>query len=334
MKRTPLKDLLYDEPYRFEFFQAVRLLEKLAPNKKAVGGSAMPGEEVVRFRSRIAMDFPPSEVHEIIRTVDDTSGEETLELFENFMAMIGVSGVMPMHYTELAFARVRYRDTALWAFLDIFTHRAVSLFYRAWEKYRIPVGYERGDDDFTSYLFDFVGLGTPDLRGRMSLEDESLLPYAGLISQKPHSSSATENIISDYFRVPAKLDQFYGQWLELNDREWTMLGKANNRLGLRAIAGTRIWDQQSKFRVRLGPLTITQFLAFLPVGTAYKPLGSVVRFVTGSENDFDVQLELMKEQVPATILTTKAKRRPMLGWTSFLKSMPVMQNDDQLVLNV
>lgn len=332
MTKTPLKDVLFEEPYRFDFFQAVRLIEKIYPEKKRVGGSALPSEEVVRFRSRIALDFPSSEVHDLVRTVDEATGEEKLELFENFMAMVGVSGAMPMHYTELAFGRLRYRDTALWAFLDIFTHRAVSLFYGAWAKYRFPIGYERGDDSFTSYLFDIIGLGTPGLRGRMSLEDESLLPYAGLISQKPHSANAIENIISDYFRIPAKIEQFFGQWLELSSSDTTKLGKENHKLGFRTIVGTRIWDQRSKFRVRLGPLTVAQYLAFLPNGSAYKPLKSLVTFIAGKENDYDVRLILKKEQVPATILTTKAKRRPMLGWTSFLKSTPVKQDDDQLVL--
>jgi len=73
-------------------------------------------------------------------------------------------------------------------------------------------------------------------------------------------------------------------------------------------------------------------MAFLPVGSAFKPLRSLVRFIAGSEFDFDVQLELKKEQVPATILTTRAVRRPMLGWTSFLKTTPVREHDIQLLL--
>ena len=332
MRKKSVRDQLFEEPYRFEFFQAVRLLEKLYPEKQAVGGDAMPQQEVVRFRSRVAMDFPASEVHEINVSADDASDDERLDLFQNFMAMAGVSGALPMHYTELLFSRLRYRDTAMWTFLDIFTHRCVSLFFRAWEKYRVPVGYERGDDSFTSYLFDFVGLGTPGLRGRMDLDDESLLPYSGLVTQKPHSRNALENILSDYFSVPVSVEQFFGQWLDLSERDVTLLGRANNSLGRRAIAGTKVWDQQSKFRVRIGPIGFTRFLAFLPVGSAYKPLRSIIRFVAGTEFDFDVQLELKKQQVPGTILTTRAVRRPMLGWTSFLKSKPVKRDDDQLVL--
>jgi type VI secretion system protein ImpH len=332
MQKRSIKSELFEEPYRFEFFQAVRLLQKLRPEKQTVGGDAMPRDELVRFCSRVAMEFPSSEVHEIIESVDDKTGEERLELFQNFMAMVGVSGAMPMHYTELVYSRLRYRDTAMWSFLDIFTHRLVSLFFRAWEKYRIPIGYERGDDSFTHYLFDLAGLGTPGLRGKMALDDESLLPYTGLITQKPHSTDAIENILSDYFSVPVRVEQFFGQWLDLSERDMTFLGRENNGLGTRAIAGTKIWDLQSKFRVKLGPLSLKHFVAFLPTGSAHKPLRSIIKFIAGTDFDFDVKLELKKQEVPSTILTTRALMKPMLGWTSFLKSQPVKENDDQLVL--
>jgi type VI secretion system protein ImpH len=333
-KTKPLNQELYDEPFRFEFFQAVRLLEKIYPDKKAVGREAMPDEEAVRFRSRIALDFPPSQVHEFKKSIDGETEEEKLEMFINFMGVIGVSGVMPTHYTELAMNRIRYGDNTLWDFTDIFTHRAVSMFFRAWEKYRFPVAYERGDDAFTKYLFDFAGLGTKGLRGRMSIEDESLLPYVGLITQKPHSATALALIISDYFRINAKIKQFFGQWIDLDRESITKLSQANSSLGIDAIIGTRIWDQQSKFRLVAGALSFKEFRAFLPDGTAYQPLKSIIRFMVNLEFDFDVQLILKANQVPSTILTTRAKRRPMLGWTSWLKSKPFENDDDQVVLQM
>ena len=185
MAKLPLHQILQDEPYRFEFFQAVRLLEKIHTEKKPVGDTALPYEEVARFRSRIAMDFPSSEIHEILQTEDGSTDETKTEVIVNFMGMAGVSGVLPSHYTELVLDRIRHRDTTLWSFLDIFTHRAVSLFFRAWSKYRFPVGYERGDDSFTGFLFDFAGLGTKGLRGRSTIEDESLLAICRSYSSAP-----------------------------------------------------------------------------------------------------------------------------------------------------
>lgn len=334
MTEKPLNQELVDEPYRFEFFQAVRLLEKIFPEKRPVGRKAMPSEEVVRFRSRVALDFPASEIHEIRESIDERTEEPKREMLVNFMGMVGVSGILPTPYTELVLDRIRHRDTSMWSFLDIFTHRSVSMFYRAWCKYRFPIGYERGSDDFTAYLYDIGGLGTKGLRGRMSLPDESLLPYIGLIAQKPHSCNALENILSDYFGTKAKIRQFFGQWLALDRADYTRLGEKNSSLGVSAIAGTKIWEQQSKFRVRMGPLTFKQFQDFLPNGSAHQSMKSIIRFMVGMEFDFDVQLLLKSKQVPSSILTTRAQRRPMLGWTTFLKTKPFKADDEQVVLQM
>ncbi|KXK00800.1 MAG: type VI secretion protein [Acidobacteria bacterium OLB17] len=325
---------LNEESYSYEFFQAVRLLERLNPEKKRVGGEAMPHEEIVRFRSRVALEFPASEIHEMRKVIDETGQSERLEMLVNFMGVVGVSGALPTHYTELVLDRIRHRDTTMWAFFDIFTHRIVSLFYRAWAKYRYPITYEAGDESFTAYLYDLAGLGTRGLRGRMAVEDEALLPYTGLIAQAPHTADALANMISDHFSAKAKIEQFSGQWLLLDGRDVTQLGAKNSSLGRSAIVGTRVWDQQSKFRVRLGPLDLKRFQAFLPSGSAHEPLKSIVKFMVGDELDFDVQLVLEAKQVPATILTTRAIRRPALGWTSFLKTKPFKKPDDQVVLKM
>ena len=334
MAESSINQQIFEEPYRFEFFQAVRLLRRVYADRKPVGGTALPGEELARFRSHVALEFPASEIQEMYEVVDDAGGTPRLEMIVNFMGLLGVGGALPIHYTEVALDRVRHRDTALWSFLDIFTHRAVSMFFRAWAKYRFPVGYEEGEDRFTGYLYDFAGLGTQGLRGRMHVADEELLPYSGLISQQPHSANALENVVGDYFGIEAKTLQFFGQWLNLEPQDWTRIGTQKNVLGRNAIAGTTIWHQQSKFRLCLGPRTFRQFEAFLPDGSAHKKLDSIVRLMVGQEMEFDVQLLLEGRQVPGTVLTTRAMRKPKLGWTSYLKTVPFTESDDQVVLEL
>lgn len=332
MKEKPLNQEIFDEPERFKFFQAVRLLERMFPKRVAIGRDSLPSKEVVRIRSHASLNFPASEIQELRETRDEAADEQQFEMFVNFMGMIGALGVLPHAYTELVIERARYRDTAVWAFNDIFTHRAVSLFYRAWEKYRFPVSYERGDDAFTEYLFDFIGLGTHGLRGQLDLPDESLLAYSGLIANKPRSVASVEQILSDYFGVSVKINQFFGQWLALDAESVTKLGTANNKLGTNTIVGTRVFDVQSKFRVRVGPVGFEQFKTFLPNNTAYAAIVSLIRFLVGEEFDFDFQLILKAREVPSCILTTRAKRRPQLGWSSYLKTKPFKTDDEQVVL--
>jgi type VI secretion system protein ImpH len=329
---TPLTNILFNEPYRFDFFQAVRLLERIYPDRFAVGRNNNPLREVVRFRTRISLEFPPSQIHDIKISKDN---DRPAEMMVAFMGLVGPTGLLPTHYTELIMERIRYKDTTLWDFLDIFNHRMLSLFYRAWEKYRFPVAYERGEiDRFTEYLFDIIGMGTRGLYGRMDIPDQALLLYGGLIAQRPHSASSMTAIIQDFFGVPVNVKQFSGQWLHIDSESITKLGKANSELGITTLVGTRVWDNQSKFRINLGPLGYDQFVSFLPVGKANKPLTELIRFIAGTEFDYDVQLTMKAKEVPGSILTTRAKRKPRLGWTTWLKTRPFTKDDSQVVLNI
>ncbi|MDQ3907631.1 MAG: type VI secretion system baseplate subunit TssG [Acidobacteriota bacterium] len=326
-----LEDELFEEAYRFEFFQAVRLLERLNPTRAAVGlHHAAPSEEIVRFRTRPSLQFPASEVHELNRNGDD---EAPPEMTVNFIGLTGPSGVLPAHTTELVAERARHRDSALWEFFDLFGHRMASLFYRAWDRYRFTVTFERGErDEFREHLFSLIGMGTRGLRGRLGLPDEGLLLYAGLVAQRPHSASAIESILGDYFQVPARVESFTGQWLELDAESLCRLGRANSELGYGTIAGSRVWDAQSKFRVRFGPLALKEFTALLPTGRNYQPAVRLAGFVASAELDFDFQLVLNADEVPECRLGAESPARPMLGWTTWLKTRPFAHDDSQVVL--
>lgn len=334
-----VETLLQDEPYRFEFFQAVRLLERLMPERLPVGrvtdeGQVInPGREVARFRTTVSLAFPPSQVQGL-EQAEEGEGDRQPRMEVAFMGLTGPLGVLPNHYTELLIDRLRAGDRAMYDFLDLFNHRLISFFYRAWEKYRFPVAYERrpNDDQFTSFLFSIIGLSTRGLLRRMSLRDEGLLCYGGLIAQRPHSAIAFEAIVGDYFGAKASMIQFAGQWLPLDADSVSKLGVANNVLGVSAVAGARVWDAQSKFRMKIGPVGYKQFAAFLPTGSAFKPMMEIIKLLAGPEFDFDVQLVLKAEEAPGTVLTTRARRRPMLRWNTWLKSRPFERDDEQVVL--
>ena len=326
----PLAQELFDAPYRFAFFQAVRLLERIYAEREPVGGDADAGREAVRFRTRQTFSFPSSEIHDLAS--DPATEGAPPEMTVSFLGLTGPLGVLPYQYTELAIDRARYQDTALWSFLDLFNHRLISLFYRVWEKYHFPIAYERtADDQFTSYLFDLIGMGTNSLRGRLPFKDQALLFYSGLIAQRPHSATAIGAIVGDYFGVLANVTQFPGEWLKLGD-DVTSLGGANSQLGMSTIAGARVWSDQSKFRLRIGPMDLRQFTNFVPLGFAYKPLIEMVRLLVGLEFEFDVQLVLKNDQVPFSVLGNQ-QTGPRLGWTSWLKTVDFTNDDDQVLIS-
>lgn len=333
-----LEDVLFQEGYRFDFFEAVRNLERLYPDREAVGHTAHPSREVVRFRAQLSLDFPPSAIHELARGTDESA---PAEMTVAFMGLTGGLGALPRCYTEILFERMRHKDYALRDFLDLFNHRLLSLFYRGWEKYRFPLGYERAvlkreaDDRFSHNIFDLFGMGTPGLRRRLEVDDDALLFYAGHLAQHRRSASALEGLLADYFDLPVKILQFAGEWLPLPEANRSRLGAGgtNGALGVNTVAGSRVWDQQAKFTVRVGPLTFAEFSRFLPAGSAFRPLVQLTRFFAGQQFDFDLQLVLKAAEVPRCCLGAKGEDAPRLGWSTWLRTTPFTRDAGDTVFS-
>jgi type VI secretion system protein ImpH len=330
-----LEQLLFEEGYRFDFFQAVRVLERLHPERLPIGRDAVPSKEAVRIRSHVSLTFPPSAIYEVTPP-EDGSGPSQMTVA--FMGLAGLLGVLPRHYTELLLERMRYKDFALRDFLDIFNHRIISLFYRAWEKYRFPIAYERarsggdGYDPFSLFLFHIVGMGTGGLRNRIKASDEALVYYGGLVAQQPRSASALEAILADFFGVPVTVKQFIGAWLPLDEQNRTRVGKNNCRLGIDAMVGSRAWDQQAGFRLVMGPLRFEEFRRFLPDRASFGPLADLTRLLVGLTLDFDVQLVLKAAEVPFCALKRPGPDALRLGWSSWLKTKEFSHDATDAVL--
>lgn len=320
-----LTETLFEESYRFDFFQAVRVLERVFPERKPVGYGAIPVEEVVRFTTRIALSFPPSSIYDI--TPPDGS-DRPAEMNVTFMGLAGLIGVLPRHYTEMILERMRQKDFTLRDFLDLFNHRFISLFYRAWEKYRFPIAYERAVargnryDPVSLDIFHLFGMGTPGLRERIDVPGETLLYYSGLIAQHPHSAVALEALLGDYFEVPVKTQQFVGQWLALAVDQRARLISRDSVQSLKTgtVLGARFWDQQAKFRLRVGPMKLAKCKSFFPKGQALKELVELVRLFNGQQLDFDLQLVLEAAEVPGCRLGKPGPKAVQLGWSTWLKT--------------
>ena len=328
-----LQDRLFAEPYNFEFFQAVRLLRRFYPEQNNVGLQQPPRSEIARFGVHATLVFPASEIQSL-----ETRPNFPPLMRVNFMGTVGPMGLLPIYYTELVIERLRAKDPTLRDFLDIFHHRIISLFYRVWQKYRFQVAYEQGDgDQFSQYLLSLIGLGAPALQHRQEVEDQSLLNYAGLFAQQPRTALGLELILLDYFGVPVKVEQFLGAWYSLDKSSQCELDDTffdSQQLGFGAVVGDEIWDPQSRIRVVLGPLSLVQYLDFLPSGTAFKPLRSLVSFYAGDEFDFEVQLILLKEQTPPCELGAEGATAPQLGWLSWSKTKPMHADPNQAILQL
>jgi type VI secretion system protein ImpH len=320
-----VEEELRRKPWEFRFFQAVWLLERIT-GRLPVGEFAHPSREAVRFCAHQALPFPASQIQDL-RWEDGAPPRMVI----NFMGLTGPVGVLPLRYTEFVIERLRNKDRTLAEFLDIFNHRMVSFFYRAWEKYRFPLDYQRRQADvFTRQLNALIGIGTPHLEGRQEVSDDSLRFYTGLLALKPRSAAALRDILMDYFEVEAEVEQFIGSWYPLGVSDQCCFEDGvsmSEQLGLGTVVGDAIWDQSAKVRVRLGPLTRAQYESFLPGGEAHKPLESLLRFFVNNALDFEVQLVLRREDVPACTLGEEEVGAPRLGWVTWMKSVPKFDRD-------
>ena len=324
-----VEERLWDEPFGFHFFQAVRLLENLLPNRRQVGHFLEPAEEIARFTVNPSLSFPPSDIHAL--TFRD---DEPPLMAVNFMGLLGSHGVLPRCYTELVAARLAARDTALRDFLDLFHHRLISLFYRAWRKHQVLERPGEGLDSLARVVMSVVGLGTPGLANRQPVADASLLFYAGLIAQQPHSAASLRLILGDYFDVDVQIEQFVGAWYRLDSRaqcEFDESERESNQLGRGAVVGDEVWEPTAKVRVILGPLSRDRYLDFLPGGAAHAPLRAMVRFFS-DEIDFEAQLVLSADQAPVCVLGEMGDTAPKLGWMTWVKTHPMNRNPADTII--
>ncbi len=346
-RRTPpavIAELL-KEPHRFGFFQAVRLIQRWFAKAEGLSDQRVLHDKL-RFRNSLALDFPASEVADLravpvaddgtatAATVEGTQWVDEhesldprtlshIEITPAFMGLLGVTGVLPTHYTELIAQRETFhRDKAARAFLDIFQHRAVALFYEGWRKHRLPLHYEAdGTNRFLPLILALAGLGQGPLRDRLrpedgGMSDHAVAFYAGAFQKRSLSAEALQRVVAMYFGVQVKLTSFVGRWYTLPQTQRSLVGLGHATLGQDALVGERVWQRDLRVRLDIGPMPRANFLRFLPGASAAVALRQMLELLSGSALEYEVRLHLRADDVQGS--TLDAQTAPRLGWDSFL----------------
>lgn len=329
---------LFREPYRFEYFQAVRMLELWLRRR----GKPRRGlvADYLRFQNSLSLGFPPSQLESITpepRELDagtpalaealKEGSLKYLRLTPAFMGLLGSQGVLPLHYTERiaehqAQAKGEPEAEGARAFLDAFSNRSLALFYEAWRKYRLALQYQvDGEDGFMTILLSLAGLGDKALRRRLSSSedggvlDESLAYFASSMRHRPSSSVQLARVLSEYFGQQVVAEQFVGSWYEVPLAQQTLLGSDKAVLGAGTIAGARVWQRDLRLRLVVGPLDRAGFNGFLPGGLAARALRSMLSMFTGVRLEYEVELVLLAADVHNVRLDGVDGR---LGWDAYL----------------
>jgi type VI secretion system protein ImpH len=321
---------LLAKPERFDLFAALRLIEAAHPDRPKLGEARRARDEPVRLGQPPHLFFPPAPIAGLAA---GRNGRPPRLLTYAF-GLFGPQGPLPLHVTREAFSRARHRsDPVLVDFCDVFHHRLLALYWRAYAKARPAVEQDRPEvSRFRHRLGAVAGLAGPGFFGRSALPDRFSLFAAGLLALQTRPAEAIARLVALYFRVPATVQEFVGAWLSIPPRARTrlgLLGGSAPRLGHDAVVGTRVYLRHHRFRLVLGPLGLADFLGFLPDGDSRAKLAAMVRRVPGIEMDWDTQLVLRRDEVPATALDGTAR----LGWTSWLPMRRPRERDaDDVVL--
>ena len=285
-------------PYKFDFFQALRLLESAFPERPRWGHATRLSEDAGRFRQVPSLKFAPSSIADF--EVSESSGPHDLSV--HFFGLCGPNGALPLHLTEYTGDRIHHHDDhTLAAFFDVFHHRLLTLFYRVWADARPTVHFDRPETDrFSVYVGSLFGMGSPALRGRDEFPDLAKQYYVGHLACQARHPDGLQAMLTDFFGLPVTIDEFVGQWTEIPADYRLRLGEdpSSATLGVSSTLGARVWDCQQKFRITVGPLDWQDFCRLLPERESLRRFSALVRSYIGDELLWDLNLVLKRESVP------------------------------------
>ena len=330
--RTATDSLIEDiceNPHKYDFFHLMRKLQAAYPDKPRIGESIRLSQDVIRLRQEVSLAFASSTIKHVEK--DEEAG--VLNIFNQFFGLWGANGPMPHELTQYVLDQKRdYNDSTLANFVDVFHHRLLSLFFKAWADSQKTIDYDRPEDaHFPRFINSFFGAGMKSACNRDSIPDRSKTFYSGHLSSATQSKSGLQAILEGFFSIKTQIKSFVGHWLTLPEDCCHRLGESESTglLGENIIVGETVWDCQLKFRVVMGPMEKEDYERILPGGKAYQMLKDWVGLYTNQVMLWDLQLILKASEAEPIVLGGFGQ----LGWTTWLMTEPLEQNSEELIVD-
>lgn len=333
--KSSLIEKLAQSPSQFNFFQAVRLFDMRyitddllsERHKGSIGDNTLPHLEIMRLKHKVELAFPPTNVCDFVPPMDDTTTAKRTRplLISSHFGLAGFSGPLPRYFTTLILEQKRLGNTTLSSLLDMFDHRLLSLYYRAWAKQRIFIGYEKQHHNenhpnlYEGILKSFHGNGL-FLKKEQTVINQVCVFYAGLLSQQPRSASGLVRLLKSYLSLPITLRPYREEWLRLDKQAWSVLGKNNsyNTLGRTLLLGKKVSSARDFFTLIIGPLDYSTFWRFLTPSTFMDNLCEIIQYYINNNLNYTLNVVLKREAVPLCKLNADF----MLGLNTWLSTKP------------
>lgn len=338
-KQISIINELTDSPHLFDFFQAIRLLKKHLYQNKTTVYDEIEYENCLKFHQTIKNSFAVSYINSIETCSPSVDKKNNYHIYTTFMGLAGTGGVLPERFSEYLSQRIHQNDAALSDFLDIFNHVILNLLYITWSKNQLSVVYEeqRKNNFYYKALSSICGIGLTSLQDKLLNPDDVIFYYSGLLGRQQRSAKMLEAILTNYFQMPIRVIQFQSERLRLSNEDRTILCSSKtsqnifNQLGRNTILGSTWQSIQNKFRVYIGPVNYIQFNTLKPGSELLKRLKEIVQFFVKYELCFDVQIELIANEIPYCQLL--GNNPLMLGWNTWVHSKPFIENSSAVVIN-
>lgn len=314
-----------EDVIHYNFFAALRLLEK--QNGQRFGKSKTPKEDPLLLGQMPHLGFPATTLANI--NILEKTKHKNLNVF--FFGLFGSKGPMPQHITEklvtTGFSKTDKKEKKTQdEFYNIFHHRLISLFYRAWANKEPTTQLDiKKDDRFQFYINSLAGYGLPSLRNRDNLNDYAKAHFSAYLGGKIRHSEGLKNIIFQLYGIQSKIVEFVGEWLVIDKEHQCHLQPSfyAKKLGINTSLGGNSWQSQYKFQIQLGPLSLNQYEACLPGKKNIKHINDAIKNYMRDELQWEIVLLLKKTEIPKTKLGTYGQ----LGWTSWLKTNQNVRTD-------
>jgi type VI secretion system protein ImpH len=319
---------LTDEAPSLDFFELLRRLE--TPGRRFGRGGGAAGEPA-RLGQGVRLSFATQDVAEI-RPPEAPSGVPGVSV--NVMGLLGPEGPMPLHLTRWVMQRLSNRwfageseratsDTAFLDFANTLQHRQIALYWRAWADHRPHVLAEHPGGQLAAILRALAGVGMPGADKGPSTRTESKVGHATSLAQLVHGPRRLAGYLATVTGTEVEIREFVGVWTELPRHLQSRLGTESARLGRTAVAGARVFERQSRAEIRLGPLSLDQFLEILDEPQRADDIRHALTFAMGHGTEFDLRLVLRGAEVPEPRLGAVR-----LGRTGWLRARPGTDADD------
>ncbi|MDN2670700.1 type VI secretion system baseplate subunit TssG [Janthinobacterium sp. SUN026] len=292
---------LLADPSGTGFFQAVRLL--CAWMMQQGISQEQVFRDCLRLHGGASLSFAPGEIEQLWLE-PQADGETQVHVQAAMLGFLGVHGSLPLHYTETLVRHERQTgDGAPRDWLDALSHRALTLFYQAWARYRIECQQDADGGEFLPLQLALAGAWPAEVaRQEDGLPAHVLAHYAALLRHRPVSADAMQAVLAEYFGVPMRLQRFVGAWFRRAAQERTLLAAAHVRLGQGAMLGERCRRADLRVRLVLGPLSRRAYEDFLPGRPGALALRQMLALFGLPGVSFEIRLVLRREDVRGCVL--------------------------------